>query len=220
MPEETMVPRVPPHSDEAEQSVLGSILIDQDAVAVAAENLRADDFYDPKHREIFEAVLDLYGNGQPVDLVTVKTRLESRGTLENAGGMKYLGQIATAVPNSVYVRNYIRIVRERALYRRFIKLGNNILTESFSTETPIEELSEKVEKEVFGILQNRGSEDFVHIRELLSRSFETIEQVSKNQGQIPGIPTGYVDLDAKLAGLHNSDLILVGARPSMGKTAL
>lgn len=220
MPEETMVPRVPPHSDEAEQSVLGSILIDQDAVAVAAENLRADDFYDPKHREIFEAVLDLYGSGQPVDLVTVKTRLESRGTLENAGGMKYLGQIATAVPNSVYVRNYIRIVRERALYRRFIKLGNNILTESFSTETPIEELSEKVEKEVFGILQNRGSEDFVHIRELLSRSFETIEQVSKNQGQIPGIPTGYVDLDAKLAGLHNSDLILVGARPSMGKTAL
>ena len=138
MPEETMVPRVPPHSDEAEQSVLGSILIDQDAVAVAAENLRADDFYDPKHREIFEAVLDLYGNGQPVDLVTVKTRLESRQTLEAAGGMKYLGQIATAVPNSVYVRNYIRIVRERSLYRRFIKLGNNILAESFSTETPIE----------------------------------------------------------------------------------
>ena len=219
MPEEAMVPRVPPHSDEAEQSVLGSILIDADAVGVAAENLRPDDFYDPKHKQIFEAVLALYAKGQPVDLVTVKTALESRGTLETAGGLKYLGQLATAVPNSVYVRDYIRIVRERALYRRFITMANGVLTESFSTGTPIEDLSEKVEKEVFSILQNRGSQDFQHISELLNPAFEKVEELSKNKGVIPGIPTGFADLDVKLTGLHNSDLILVGARPSMGKTA-
>ncbi len=220
MPEEALVPRIPPHSQEAEQSVLGSVLMDQDAVASAAENLMPEDFYDPKHREIFEAVLDLYEKRQPVDLVTVKTQLENRGTLENAGGIKYLSQIATAVPNSVYVRQYVRIVRERALYRRFIKLGNKILTESFATETPIEDLSESVEKEVFGILQNRGSEDFTHIRDLLVHSFDEIERIAKNGGAVPGISTGYIELDQKLAGLHPSDLILVGARPSMGKTAL
>lgn len=220
MPEETLVPRIPPHSQEAEQSVLGSILMDPDAVSTAAENLKAEDFYDPKHKEIFEAVLDLYEKRQPVDLVTVKTRLESRGTLETAGGIKYLSQIASAVPNSVYVRQYVRIVRERALYRRFIKLGNKILTESFSTETPIEDLPENVEKEVFGILQNRGSEDFTHIRDLLVHSFDDIERIAKSGGEIPGISTGYIELDQKLAGLHPSDLILIGARPSMGKTAL
>ncbi|MCF0136627.1 MAG: replicative DNA helicase [Lachnospiraceae bacterium] len=219
MPEENLVPRIPPHSDEAEQSVLGSVLMDPDAVAAAAENLKPEDFYDPKHKEIFEAVLELYRKGSAVDVVTLKTRLESRGTLETCGGMKYLGQLAIAVPNSVYVKNYIRIVRERALNRRFIKLANNILAESYSTQTPIEELSEKVEQEVFGILQNRGSEDFQHISELLGESFENIENAARNHGTVPGIPTGFADLDAKLAGLHNSDLVLVGARPSMGKTA-
>ncbi len=220
MPEENLVPRIPPHSDEAEQSVLGSILIDPEAVSAATENLKPEDFYDPKHKEIFEAVLDLSSKGTAVDVVTVKSRLESRGTLEQSGGMKYLGQLATAVPNSVYVKNYVRIVRERALYRRFIKMANGILSESFSTQTPIEELSESVEKEVFNILQNRGSEDFQHISTLLGESFEGIEQIARNHGQIPGIPTGLIDLDQKLAGLHNSDLILIGARPSMGKTAL
>ena len=220
MPEEALVPRIPPHSQEAEQSVLGSVLMDQDAVSTAAENLLPEDFYDPKHREIFEAVLDLYEKRHPVDLVTVKTQLETRGTLENAGGIKYLSQIATAVPNTVYVRQYVRIVRERALYRRFIRLANRVLNESFSTETPIEELSENVEKEVFNILQNRGSEDFTHIKDLLIHSFDEIEKVAKSGGAIPGIPTGYIELDQKLAGLHPSDLILIGARPSMGKSAL
>lgn len=219
MPEETLVPRIPPHSDEAEQSVLGSILMDPEAVAAAAENLKSEEFYDPKHKEIYEAILDLHGGGSAVDVVTVKARLESRGTLETVGGLKYLGQLATAVPNSVFVRNYIRIVKERALYRRFISLANSILGGSYSTSIPIEEMSEKVEKEVFDILQNRGSEDFHPISQLLSESFENIEKVAKNRGVVPGVPTGFVDLDAKLAGLHNSDLVLIGARPSMGKTA-
>lgn len=219
MAEENLAPRIPPHSEEAEQSVIGSILIDHDAVAVAAENLKAEDFYNLRHKEIFEAILDLYHEGRAVDLVTLKSQLEHRGRLEAAGDMKYLSQIAAAVPNSVHIRQYVKIVKDKALYRKFIQLGNQVLAQSFSTETPIEELSEHVEKEVFGILQNRGSEDFSHIRDVLMESFDDIEKIAQNGGALAGISTGFLDLDQKTAGLHPSDLVLVGARPSMGKTA-
>ena len=167
MADENLVPRVPPHSEEAEQSVIGSILIDHDAVGVAAENLKAEDFYNLRHKEIFEAILDLYHDGRAVDLVTLKSQLEQRGKLEAAGDMKYLTQVAAAVPNSVHIRQYIKIVKDKALYRRFIQLGNQVLQQSFSTETPIEQLSESVEKQVFSILQNRGSQDFSHIKYVL-----------------------------------------------------
>ena len=219
MADENLVPRIPPHSEEAEQSVIGSILIDHDAVSVAAENLKAEDFYNLRHKEIFEAILDLYQEGRAVDLVTLKSQLERRGKLEAAGDMKYLTQIAAAVPNSVHIRQYVKIVKDKALYRKFIQLGNQVLAQSFSTETPIEELSEHVEKEVFGILQNRGSEDFAHIKDVLMESFDDIEKIAQNGGELAGISTGFIDLDQKTAGLHPSDLVLVGARPSMGKTA-
>ena len=220
MADEKLVPRIPPHSEEAEQSVLGSVLIDHEAVNVAAENLKAEDFYNLRHKEIFEAVLDLYQEGRAVDLVTLKSQLERRGKLEAAGDMKYLSQIAAAVPNSVHIRQYVKIVKDKALYRRFIQLGNQVLTESFSTETPIEQLSEQVEKEVFGILQNRGSDDFSHIKDVLMESFDEIEKIAQNGGEVAGISTGFIDLDQKTAGLHPSDLVLIGARPSMGKSAL
>ena len=219
MADENLVPRVPPHSEEAEQSVIGSILIDHDAVGVAAENLKPEDFYNLRHKEIFEAILDLYHDGRAVDLVTLKSQLEQRGKLEAAGDMKYLTQVAAAVPNSVHIRQYIKIVKDKALYRRFIQLGNQVLQQGFSTETPIEQLSESVEKQVFSILQNRGSQDFSHIKDVLMESFDDIEQVAANGGTVAGISTGFVDLDQKTAGLHPSDLVIVGARPAMGKTA-
>ena len=219
MADENLVPRVPPHSEEAEQSVIGSILIDHDAVGVAAENLKPEDFYNLRHKEIFEAILDLYHDGKAVDLVTLKSQLEQRGKLEAAGDMKYLTQVATAVPNSVHIRQYVKIVKDKALYRRFIQLGNQVLQQSFTTETPIEELSENVEKQVFNILQNRGSQDFSHIKDVLMESFDDIEKVAANGGTVAGISTGFVDLDQKTAGLHPSDLVIVGARPAMGKTA-
>ena len=219
MADENLVPRVPPHSEEAEQSVIGSILIDHDAVGVAAENLKPEDFYNLRHKEIFEAILDLYHDGKAVDLVTLKSQLEQRGKLEAAGDMKYLTQVATAVPNSVHIRQYVKIVKDKALYRRFIQLGNQVLQQSFSTETPIEQLSESVEKQVFNILQNRGSQDFSHIKDVLMESFDDIEKVAANGGTVAGISTGFVDLDQKTAGLHPSDLVIVGARPAMGKTA-
>lgn len=214
-----MVPRVPPHSEEAEQSVLGSMMMDREAVNTAVENLSPGDFYNVRHSEIFDAMADLYYANRDIDLVTVKDQLQTKGKLEAAGDMRYLTEIAAAVPSSVHIKNYVQIVKEKALYRRFIALGNQILASGYSTDTPIEALSEDVEKKVFGILQNRGSEDFTHIRDVLMQSFDDIEALAKNNGEIIGVPTGFVDLDYKTAGLHPSDLILVGARPSMGKTA-
>ena len=219
MPEETLVPRIPPHSEEAEQSVIGACLIDPEALEAACEKLLPEEFYNPRHKEIFEAILDLYRQKMPVDLVTVKSRLENRGTLESAGGLKYLSQVAAAVPNTVYAAGYVKIVKDRALYRRFISLANRILAKSFSTEAPIDALSEDVEKEVYQILQKQGTSDFKQVKDVLLESFDQIEQTAKNGGQISGIPTGFVDLDQKLTGLHPSDLIVVGARPSMGKSA-
>ena len=219
MPEETLVPRIPPHSEEAEQSVIGACLIDPEALEAACEKLLPEEFYNPRHKEIFEAILDLYRQKMPVDLVTVKSRLENRGTLESAGGLKYLSQVAAAVPNTVYAAGYVKIVKDRALYRRFISLANRILAKSFRTEAPIDALSEDVEQEVYQILQKQGTSDFKQVKDVLLESFDQIEQTAKNGGQISGIPTGFVDLDQKLTGLHPSDLIVVGARPSMGKSA-
>ena len=219
MPEEARVPRVPPHSEEAEQSVLGSMMMDHDAVNAAVESLVPEDFYNARHSEIFRAMVDLNREGRDIDLVTVKDRLQSAGKLEAAGDMRYLTEIAAAVPSSYHIKNYIRIVRERSLYRKYISLGNEILGSAYGMDPSIEDLSENVEKRVFGILQNRDSQDFVHIRDILVQSFDQIEQVSKNKGEVIGVPSGFVDLDRKTAGFHPSDLILVGARPSMGKTA-
>ena len=219
MPEDRLVPKVPPHSEEAEQSVLGSMLMDREALSLAAEKLKGEDFYNQRHGEIFEALYDLYRDGREADLVTLKSQLETRGRLEAAGDMKYISQIAAAVPNSAHIRQYIKIVKDNALYRRFIHLGNKILEDGFSTGTSIEELSDHVEKRVFDILRDRGSADFVHIKDVLMDSFADIEKAAANGGELVGIATGFVDLDRKTAGMQPSDLILVGARPSMGKTA-
>ena len=219
MADENLTPRVPPHSAEAEQSVLGSMLIDRDAVNAAVENLTQEDFYNLRHGEIFEAMVDLYHENRAVDLVTLKNRLEQKGKLEAAGDMKYLSQIAAAVPNSVHIKHYVQIVKEKSLYRKFIQLGNQVMAEGYSTETPIDVLSEEVEQKVFRILRNKGNEDFSHIRDVLLETFDDIERVAKSEGEITGIATGFIDLDFRTSGLQPSDLVLVGARPSMGKTA-
>ena len=219
MADENLTPRVPPHSEEAEQSVLGSMLMDRDAVNVAVENLSQEDFYNLRHGEIFGAMVDLYHENRAVDLVTLKNQLEQKGKLEAAGDMKYLSQIAAAVPNSVHIKNYVQIVKDKSLYRKFIQLGNQVMAEGYSTETPIDVLSEEVEQKVFRILQNKGNEDFSHIRDVLLETFDDIERIAKSEGEITGIPTGFVDLDYRTSGLQPSDLVLVGARPSMGKTA-
>ena len=220
MPEENLIPRIPPHSEEAEQSVLGAIILEPTTIQVAAEHLKPDDFYNPRHKLIFEAMLSLYGANDNITLVTLKNQLERCGQLETVGSMKYIAEIAGAVGTSVYIRDHINIVKDKALYRSFIQMANNVLSKSYSTETPIEKLSDEVEKQVFGILQNSGSGDFTHIRDVILEPFNDIEEIIKNGGQIPGISTGFIDLDRITAGLHNSNLIIIGARPSMGKSAL
>lgn len=219
MPEEKLVPKVPPHSDEAEQSVLGSIMMDAEALEFAAENLQPADFYVQRHAEIFRAAQDLYREGREVDLVTLQSRLEQTGKLEIAGDIRYLTELATAVPNSAHIRQYVKIVKDNARYRHFIKLGNDILNSSYGTSETIEDLSETVESKVYEILRAGGDQDFTLLIDVMKESFDDIERAIQNGSDVVGIRTGFADFDKITAGLSNSDLILLGARPSMGKTA-
>ncbi len=210
---------VPPHDTEAEQAVLSSIFMDKDAASVAMENLRGDDFYSIDYRIIFEASEELYHSGIPIDVITVKNKLEEKNLFEQVGGIQALANIASAVGSSVNIRNYAKIVEEKSLLRRLIKMSSEISALSYSASEPVENIMEKAEKGIFDIMQNRHTDEFHHIREVAVSSFEKIEEVYVNQGKLTGVPTGFVDFDAKTAGLQKSDLILIAARPSMGKTA-
>ena len=219
MAEEKMTPRVRPHSEEAEQAVLGSMLMDRDAVNTVMEILEAEDFYNERHRVIYRGMQDLYRENRAIDLITLKDRLEQGGTLETIGGLVYLGQIAAAVPSSVNAKHYAQIVKDKAQYRRFISIGETMVQSGYAGEMPISELSENVEKDVFQILSHQRGEGFSHIHDVLLETYEDIERIASNPGTITGVPTGFTDLDRQTTGLQPSDLVLLGARPSMGKTA-
>lgn len=217
--EEAQVMRIPPNSIEAEQSVLGAIIMDQEAVIVASEILRPSDFYRPDHQEIYGAILDLYTTGNPVDLVTIQNRLTEKGVLDQVGGIAYLAELATIVPTSAHIKQYAKIVEDKAVLRRLIKASQEITAKSYAGDEAIPDIMGFAEKQVFDIIQNRHSEDFSHISDIIVTSIDKIEQAHVNQGSITGVPTGFIDLDYKTAGMQPSDLILVAARPSMGKTA-
>lgn len=217
--DEAQVMRIPPHSTEAEQSVIGAIIMDQEAVVVASEILRPTDFYRPDHQEIYSAILDLYTSNNPVDLVTIQNRLSERGVLEQIGGISYLAELATIVPTSAHIKQYAKIVEDKAVLRRLIKASQEITAKSYAGDDAIPDIMSFAEKQVFDIIQNRHTEDFTHINEIIVTSIDKIEQAHVNQGSITGVPTGFTDLDYKTAGMQPSDLILVAARPSMGKTA-
>jgi replicative DNA helicase len=211
--------RVPPHNIEAEQSVLGAILMDQEAVSVASEILRPSDFYRPDHKEIFSAILDLYTTSSPVDLITIQNRLSEKGILEQIGGISYLGELATIVPTSAHIKQYAQIVQDKAILRRLIKSGQDITAKCYEGDDTLPEIMGFAEKQIFDIIQNRHSEDFSPINEIIVTAIDKIEQAHTNKGSITGVATGFTDLDYKTAGMQPSDLILVAARPSMGKTA-
>ncbi len=217
--ETAFMQRIPPHNIEAEQSVLGSMIIDREAIASATEMLRGDDFYRPDHKEIFDTIVDLFTKGEPVDLVTLKSRVEERGLLDQIGGIPYLSELASSVPTSAHIKQYAKIVEEKALLRKLIKASQEISAASFEARQDVNVIIDQAEKSIFNILQNRRTEEFSHIREVLLIAFEKIESVYHNQGKVTGIPTGFMDIDYKTAGLQPSDLILIAARPSMGKTA-
>lgn len=211
--------RIPPHSIEAEQSVLGSMIMDHDAVIVASEILIASDFYRPDHGQIFAAIMELYTTGNPIDLITIQDKLVQKGVLEQVGGLGYLAELASSVPTSAHIKQYAKIVQEKSTLRKLIKVSTDISAKSFEGDEPLDNIMNFAEKSIFDVLQNKKTEDFTGIDEIVLTSIEKIEEAHKSKGGITGVETGFIDLDQRTAGLQPSDLILVAARPSMGKTA-
>ncbi|MCL6631758.1 MAG: replicative DNA helicase [Alicyclobacillus herbarius] len=218
--EDASLLRLPPQHIEAEQAVLGAMLISADAVAEAAEWLEADDFYRRSHQLIFAAMQELYEQGQPVDVVTTTAALQAHeGRLESVGGVEYLAELAGAMPTVLHVAHYASIVREKALLRRIIAVAQEIAESSYKAEEDAGAVLAEAERRILELSQNRKVRDFTHISDVLDTTFERIEQLYANEGKLTGVPTGYSELDRMTSGFQKSDLIIVAARPSVGKTA-
>lgn len=217
--EEALMKRVMPNSVEAEQSVIGSMIMDREAIIVASETLLKEDFYHQQYGVLFEAMVELFNEGQPVDLVTLQNKLKEKDVPPEISSLEYVRDLMTAVPTSANVKYYAEIVKEKAVLRKLIKVTENIENECYLGKDSLEVILEDTEKGVFDLLQNRGGGDYVPIKQVVINTLEKIELASKTKGNVTGIATGFVDLDYKMAGLQPSDLILVAARPSMGKTA-
>ncbi len=211
--------KVPPHSIEAEQSVLGSMLLDREAILVALEVLNPEDFYKKAHEEIFEAVFNLFNKNEPVDLITITEELKNRGTLDAIGGITYLTSLSSAVFIATNIRYYAEIVAEKATLRRLIHSSEEIINLGYTSDVEVTEILEQAQKSIYDLSQNRGQEGFTPIRDVLSVTFDQIEKLYEDKTGITGLSSGFIDLDRKLSGLHKTDLILVAARPAMGKSA-
>ncbi len=211
--------RIPPQNIEAEQSVLGSMLLDREIIPAITEILKSEDFYREDHKEIYSAIISLFDSGEPIDLVTVSEMLKQRGTLEAVGGLEYLANLATMVPTTANARHYAKIVEEKSILRKLIKVSMDIVEMGYSSAEEVDYVLDRAEKSIFDIMQRKRVQGFVHIKDILYETLDTLEELYHNKGNITGVPTGFIDLDNKLAGLHNSDLILFAARPGMGKTA-
>ena len=214
-----LIGRVPPHSIEAEQSVLGAMILDKEAINEAIEIIRPDDFYKEANAEIYEAIITLFNKNEPVDLITLSEELKRRGTLENIGGVTYLANLSSGVATTANTKYYCKIVEEKSILRKLIKSSNEIMGKAYEDSEDVNVIIEKAEKEIFDITQGTQREGFSPISEVLLDSFAKIEEMAANQGGLTGLTTGFIDLDNNLSGLQNSDLILLAARPSMGKTA-
>lgn len=208
-----------PHDADAEQAVLSSILMDKDAAAEAFEMLKPEDFYSPENRAVYEAAMQLYAKGEPIDVVTVKNQLEEKGVFAQIGGVETLANIASAVGSSVNIKSYAKIVEEKSVLRRLIRLAGDITEKSYKADDDINNILDKAEKGIFDVMQNRNTDSFSSIMDVAFDTFSNIEKIYNSTEKITGISTGFTDFDAKTAGLQKSDLILIAARPSMGKTA-
>lgn len=212
--------KVPPYSLEAEQSVLGSMILDKDAINTAVEELRADDFYKEANKKIFSSIVELFNKSEPVDLVTLSEDLNKKSALETIGGVAYLAELSGSVAITSNIKYYCDIVKEKSLLRTLIKSCDEVMALSYEDEEEVSFIIETAEKNIFDITQGRHKDGFSEIRDVLMTSFDKIEELSKHDGGLTGLTTGFVDLDRTLSGMQSSDLILLAARPSMGKTAL
>lgn len=218
--EETLIKRTMPNSLEAEQSLIGSMIMDRDAIMTASELLVKEDFYHQQYGILFEAMVELFNNREPVDLITLQNKLKEMNVPPEISSLEYVKDLVDAVPTSANAKYYAQIVRDKAMLRRMIRTTEDIANDCYQGSESTEVLLEQTEKKVFDLLQNRGGGDFVPIKQVVINALDRIEKASKTQGNVTGIATGFLDLDYKTSGLQPSDLILVAARPSMGKTAL
>jgi replicative DNA helicase len=212
--------RVPPQNIEAETSLLGSILIEKDAIIKVADVVTADDFYVDRHALIYAAIMDLYEQRQPIDIVSLSNKLSEASQLEHIGGSAYITELTSAVPTSAHVVHYAGIVSHKATLRRLIAAASNISQFGYDEQSPLDQLLDRAEQTIFEVSQKNLKQNFIPINSILADSFDRLNELHSNSGKLRGIPTGFRDLDKMLAGLQNSDLLILAARPSMGKTTL
>ena len=217
--EEAAVKRILPHSEEAEQSVIGSMLLSREAIVSASEILTSEDFYQRQYGIIFDAMVELYNEGKAVDIVTLQNRLREKNVPPEISDMEYVRDLLNAVPTSANIKNYASIVKEKSTLRKLIRTTEEIENTCYLNQEPVDDILDDSEKKLFNLFQQRNTTDFVPIRQVVIDTIKTIEMASRTQGNVTGLATGFTDLDFKTSGFQPSDLILVAARPSMGKTA-
>lgn len=217
--DEALLKRVAPHSMEAEQSVIGSMIIDREAIIIASEIITEESFYNKAYGTLFGAMVELNDEGRPVDLVTLQDRLKEKDVPPEVSSLEFIRDLITAVPTSANVKHYANIVAQKYILRRLIRTCDETTNNCYLGKEPLEMILEETEKRIFDIVQKRNTGDFVPIRQVVMNAIDKIEKAAKMKGNVTGIPTGFIDLDYRTAGFQPSDLILVAARPSMGKTA-
>lgn len=217
----TQIEKIPPHNLEAEQSLLGSILIDKEAMLKIADAIEPSDFYKIGHTLIFETMLELYGKGDPIDLLTLSNRLEEKGQLERAGGRAFLASLSNMVPTTAHVKNYADIIARKATLRKLLHAAQEISRMGYQEDgEDIEPVLDQAQQQIYQITQKHIKQVFTPIRGILSEAFDRIDELHREKGKLRGVPTGFKELDNILAGLQNSDLVILAARPSVGKTSL
>lgn len=217
--EEEVIKRLPPHNVEAERAVIGAMMLNADAIMVCSELLTSDEFYQQQYGIIFDALVEMYKDGVGADLVTLQNKLREKEVTPELYSVEYLGELLASVPTSANVKFYAEIVYEKAVLRRLIRVSEQVTKDCYMDSQPLEDILEDTEKSVFDVIQQRGGSEFEPIRDVVLRTLDSIEKAAKQKGNITGLETGFRDLDAKTAGLQKSDLILIAARPAMGKTA-
>lgn len=219
--DEAVIKRIMPHSTEAERAVIGAILMNKEAAMAASELITCQDFYQTAYGIVYDAMLELFHKGQPIDLITLQEHLKEKNVPPEVSGLEFVKDLIAemGVETSANVKYYAKIVQEKAILRKLIKINEEIANTCYQENQPLSEILEKTEKQVFELVEHGNSQEYTPIKQVVLNALDVIEKASKTKGTVTGIPTGFIDLDYKLSGLQRSDLILVAARPSMGKTA-
>lgn len=220
MADENTIKKIPPHDNNAEKSVIGAMMLDRDAISEVTAVITKEDFYNTQYGLLFDAMYELYNEGKPVDEIVLGEKLREKGAPEEICALGFLGDILSSVQTSAFAKNHAQIVKDKSYLRKLIKLSDNLMANSYNGSEPVEDIMSKAESDIFKLMQNRsGSKDFTPINKIVVNVVEDIEAATRNRGRINGLRTGFTDLDNMLTGLHGGELILVAARPSMGKTA-